>query len=210
MNGEWSDRGAALDERIVPRRRDPHLRAGRMVFERWLQVLLVALLSAPLAAAHDVERGEPIDEYRVKASYLFSLSKFITWPNEHAWRSDAPLYICIYGYNPFSSHLETLGPLVSRSHPIAIRAIEPSGSPLGCGILFIGADNALPPELESGEFAAAGILTVGESEEFLRRGGLVSLVREDNAVRIALNYNNAKRAGFVIDGGLLDVAKKFE
>jgi hypothetical protein len=155
-------------------------------------------------------RAAPIDEYRIKASYLYSLSKFILWPNEHAWQSTSPLDICIYGDNPFSSQLEALASLVSRNHPIVVRALEPQHSAIGCHILFVGAGNVPPPQLASGELTAAGVLTVGESEDFLREGGLVSLIAEDDGVRVALNYADAKRAGFTIDGGLLDVARKLE
>jgi hypothetical protein len=183
------------------------------------RVILLALVStayapisfAPRAFAGELEQNVvSIDEYRIKAAYLYGLTKFILWPNEHAWQDSSPLDICIYGHNPFSRHLEALGSLVSRNHPIVVRAIEPWRSAIGCRILFIGAGNVPPPQLASGELTAAGVLTVGESEEFLRGGGLVSLLTEDDGVRIALNYTDAKRAGFVIDGGLLDIAKKLE
>jgi hypothetical protein len=166
---------------------------------------------APYAFASDLEQNViSVDEYRIKAAYLYGLTKFILWPNEHTWDSSSPLDICVYGNNPFSNHFETIDALTSRGHPIVVRALEPWRSALGCRILFIGADNVLPPQLASGELAEAGVLTVGESEEFLRSGGLVSLLTEGSGVRIALNYADAKRAGFIIDGGLLDVAKKVD
>lgn len=184
------------------------VRSGRSIVSIFLAALLASLDSFSLVAQE--RANELMDEYRVKAQYLYSLSKFIVWPGEHAWRSSSPLDVCVYGSNPFSTHLEELRPQAARSHPIVVRVVGPQRSALGCRILFVGADNDMPPQLASGELAAAGVLTVGESEEFLRRGGLVSLVTEDNAVRIGLNYTRAKEAGFVIDGGLLDVAKKLE
>jgi hypothetical protein len=186
---------------------------------RWMGLVVVSLLSAagvpgffyPRALAQEPgPSAELIDEHLVKAVYLYSLSKFILWPNEHTWRDTSPLDICVYGVSPFSTQLETLGTLAARNHPIVVRAIEPGHSAIGCHILFVRADNAVPLELTSGELTAAGVLTVGESEEFLRQGGLVSLLAETDGVRIALNYNDARRAGFVIDGGLLDVARKLE
>lgn len=176
-----------------------------------LLVLLSAAGFAPCALAGEPEQGiEAGADYRIKAAYLYSLTKFIVWPDENAWRSSSPLDICIYGHHPFSKYLIALGALVSRSHPIVVREIEPWHSALGCRVLFISADNVPPPQLASGELTAAGILTVGESEEFLRGGGLVSLLSAEDGIRIALNYTNAKRAGFIIDGGLLDVAKQLE
>lgn len=166
---------------------------------------------APCVFAAEPEQGvESSDEYRIKAAYVYGLTKFILWPNEHTWQSSSPLDICIYGHNPFSRYLEALGSLVSRSHPIVVREVEPWRSALGCRILFIGAANAPPPQLVNGELTAAGVLTVGEGEEFLRLGGLVSLLSEEDGIRIGLNYSDAKRAGFIIDGGLLDVAKQLE
>jgi hypothetical protein len=169
--------------------------------------LLLTALS--VAYAGDATQPRSIDEYRVKAQYLFSLSKFITWPNEHALRSIDPLYICVYGDNPLKNYLDQLGQHALKSHPVVVRQIEEQGSPLGCQILFVPGD-AIPQRLVSGELAAAGVLTVGENEEFLRQGGLVSLLAGDNAIHIALNYRDAKRAGFTIDAGLLDVARKVD
>jgi hypothetical protein len=38
----------------------------------------------------------------------------------------------------------------------------------------------------------------------------VSLLSAEDGIRIALNYTNAKRAGFIVDGGLLDVVRQLE
>lgn len=208
----WISTGAgAGDTGPINGIRPRHVISRLIMFILLLSSACVLASVSPHAAASDLEwRTAAVDEYRVKASYLYGLSKFILWPNEHAWQSSSPLDICVYGNNPFSYHLEALASLAARSHPIVVRAIEPERSVLGCRILFIGAGNVPPPQLESGELTAAGVLTVGESEEFLRHGGLVSLLVEADGVRVALNYSDAKRAGFIIDGGLLDVAKKLE
>lgn len=172
-------------------------------------VLAVLAMACHCSAAQPLWEKPPLDEYRVKANYLYSLGKFITWANENALRGIDSLNICVYGDSSFGNHFDRLAGLAVKRRAVVVRHIAQRRSALGCQILFVPGD-ALPRQLSSGELAAAGVLTVGENEEFLRHGGLVSLLASDNAVHIALNYRDAKRAGFVIDAGLLEVAKRMD
>ena len=50
-------------------------------------------------------------------------------------------------------------------------------------------------------------LTVGETDRFLQRGGMLNLVLVENSVRFEVNLPAAERAGLKLSSRLLGVAK---
>jgi hypothetical protein len=153
--------------------------------------LLLVVLPVP---AQDV----PI-EYRVKATYLYNFVKFIEWPTE---ARNGPITVCVAGRNPFGTVLDdTLRDEVVRGRPLTARVIlEPEP---GCHVLFI-------PEGAAAAYlrAAQGTptLTVGESSDFLARGGIIAFVKADRYVRFAISTEAAERAQLQVSSRLLQLA----
>jgi hypothetical protein len=54
----------------------------------------------------------------------------------------------------------------------------------------------------------ANILTVseGETDDFIKAGGMINLVIVDNKIRFQINDNAAKKAGLTISSKLLSLA----
>jgi len=178
----------------------------RNVFTRGLiWVLLASLPQAALPAADDLPR-----EYRIKAAYLYNLSKFITWPDESTQDKSTPVTICVYGYNPFGQYLEKLQERTVKGRPIAIRYMNDHQAFNGCQILFISQYNTTMPRLVTVPPSSPPVLTVSDDEDFLSRGGLVALVTVNNNVQLDINLSRAKQAGFIISANLLEVARKIE
>jgi hypothetical protein len=162
-------------------------------------------MPAAYAASDELPR-----EYRIKAAYLYNLSKFITWPDEGSQDKNAPVTICIYGYNPFDQYLEKLRERRVKNRPIDIRYLTEQQPIVGCQVLFISQHNTTQPKLLTAPPPYPPVLTVSDDEDFLARGGLVSLVTVSNNVQLDINLSRAKLAGFTISANLLEVARKIE
>ena len=170
----------------------------------------LAALLCWLACWHQaVSADELAREYRIKAAFLYNLSKFVTWPDE-ATAADTPLTICIYGYNPFERYLEKLQERTVKGRPIAIRYIAEKATIDGCQLVFMSRHNTSQPALLKAPPPYPPVLTVGDDAEFLAQGGLVSLVRVSNSVQLDINLTRAKQAGFKVSANLLEVARKVE
>ena len=50
-------------------------------------------------------------------------------------------------------------------------------------------------------------LTVGETQNFMRRGGIINFIIVENRVRFEINLIAAERAGITISAKLLQLAK---
>ena len=63
------------------------------------------------------------------------------------------------------------------------------------------------PRLLAG-LAGASTLTVGETEDFAREGGMITFHIEENKVRFEINAEAAQRAGLRISSQLLKLATR--
>ena len=52
------------------------------------------------------------------------------------------------------------------------------------------------------------ILTVGETKDFLKTGGIINFLLDDNKVRFEINLSAAKKSNLIIRSQLLRLAQK--
>jgi len=147
-------------------------------------------------------------EYPVKLAFLYNFTKFVEWPPDSYLAPGAPLVICIVGHDPFSPDIE--GELRSRtvgSHPIEVRTLRPSDIMSVCHMVFVPLtekDNAA--RIVRG-LKGSSTLTVGETEGFAVRGGIINLTAEGSKLHFEVNLLAADRAGLKISAKMLALAK---
>lgn len=181
---------------------------NRHPHKRW--VCLVFMLpwifsSAPPSAL--ALNGEDV-EYPAKLAFLYNFAKFIEWPPESYRYPGTPFVICIAGHDPFSSDTENeLRTRTILGHPIEIRPLLTTNALSGCSMVFIPftekdqADNILRG------LKGSSTLTVGETEGFAARGGIINLMVEGNRLHFEINQLAAERAGLKISSKLFSLAK---
>jgi len=166
------------------------------------------LLIAPLALAfaspddEDIQGGE---EYQTKAEFLFSFAKFVDWPAHKFTEPDSPLVIGIVGADPFGGLLEeAVQDQRIIDHPVIIRHIDSMEELRKCHILFISRSESSRLGAILAEVRGDNVLTVGEFDNFISRGGIINFVMVDDNVRFQINDSGARRAGLKIKSLLLE------
>ena len=164
---------------------------------RWTAAFLCVVAAASGAAAQDI----PL-EYRVKAAYLLNFTRFVEWPAPST--PGSPLSVCVMQPNPFGTFLSsTIAGETAAGRPLTSRVVAaPDAS---CGVLFI--PNGVPADALLRAVGNAPVLTVGESPDFLQRGGMISFVLETGRVRFAVNPAAAERSHLLISSRLLQLAQ---
>jgi hypothetical protein len=164
--------------------------------KRFLVATFGVALVAAVSAAQDISL-----EHRVKAAYLFNFTKFVEWPAE-AVPAGEPLSLCVAAPNPFGHALEEIvrGELVG-ARALTTRIVRDA---TGCHVLFVPAGVSPAPLLRGAR--SKPILTVGESPDFLREGGIVKFVVHDGKVRFEISQDAAIRAHLRISSRLLRLA----
>jgi len=174
---------------------------------RWLPALVLVGLFAGTAPAV-LAQAEVLEEYQVKAAFLYQFTKFIEWPAEAFPDANAPFSICVAGADPFGSTLNQL----FQQKTVGQRRLElrrsARGEDLqGCQILFISASERkrFPAILE--KVKAAPVVTVSEDDRFIQSGGVINFILSDERVRFDINLNVAEGKGLKFSSRLLSVAR---
>lgn len=165
-------------------------------------VIAIVLSTAPLYAGADGDAR--LDEYQVKAAFLYNFAKFVEWPR-HAGR-DA-LVLGIVGGDRVTSVVEAV--VKGRSahgRRFEVRSIRAGEDPRGCDMLFITIDEDRQAADLVRRTRDAGVLTVGEGDRFLEDGGIIRFVADGKRVRFHINAARAQQAGLTISSHLLSLA----
>jgi hypothetical protein len=170
------------------------------ILNRAPHILLAGVLS--LAGAGAAAAAQPIDEYQLKAAFLYNFAKFVEWP-AGAFKAPAdPILICVSEESPILGPLEETvkGKAVGERSVVVQRGFGGGR----CHIVFIGAGCKRPGVTE--ELKTGGSLTVGETDGFTTDGGMVALKRDNGRIRVEVNIDAAERAKVHISSKLLSLA----
>lgn len=161
-------------------------------------MLLAALAALALPLAPTQER----DERAVRVAYLYSLIKFVDWPTP---RNDL-----LIGYVGSQATGETLLKSLDgrKSDARTLHVVlSPSDEMLEkCEIIYFG--DASPEDIRKTLAKVDGrpVLTLGETDSFPRRGGMIGLVKDEDHIEIVVNLQLAQRSGVKISSRVLNLA----
>lgn len=147
-------------------------------------------------------------EYRIKAAFLYNFALYTEWPTSAFEKSDSPLVMAIAGDDPFGKELDAAvrGKTV-HGRGIEIRRYKAASDVANCHLLFLSTSEArhLPGVLR--KFPDTKPLTIGETDDFCRSGGVIRFFVEENKVRFEVNTDAAIRAKLKISSKLLHLAR---
>jgi hypothetical protein len=171
-----------------------------------LALLLWCLL--PVLAFNPSARAQSVSEYEVKAVFLYNFAKFVEWPPDLSSNVNEPFVIGIVGRDPFGDAVEqSLLRNTLNGRALAIRRFKREQDARGCQILFISASERKRLQALLASLQGDPVLTVGDTENFAKAGGVIAFTLEDNRVRFEINVDAAQRAGLRISSKLLSLAK---
>ena len=149
-----------------------------------------------------------VNEYDVKAAFLFNFAKFIEWPNSGRQQSKSPFVICVYGDDPFGPSLDSVvkGKTID-DREILTRRVRKIDELRDCQMAFISSseESRMPAVLAA--LSGSSVVLIGETAGFAQQGGHIQLVMQDNRVRFLVNVDAAKRSHLQISSKLLSLAQ---
>lgn len=176
---------------------------------RWVLILLVSV--SPVTQASRVTALAPAEraEYQVKALFLYNFANFVQWPDGAFASAAADLRLCLLGDIPFGLFLDDVNGTRVGEHTLrVIQAERLRDIEGGCQIVFVGADQRqlLPGLLNSRKYTY--VLSVGESQDFVKQGGIIEIVRTSDRLRFDIDLSNALKNGLNISSDLLALARQ--
>ena len=193
--------------------------------------ILTSLALGALLLQMSVSGAAPRSKYETKAGYLLNFAEFIEWPAGAFSNAKSPIILGVVGKDPFGPELDKLQGKTVNGRTLEIKrfkgALEFRGEETpgrrqddlpakqakklsemkSCHILFITSSekNFLPKTRKP--FRGASVLTVGETDSFLREGGMITFVESGNNVQLEINLAAAEQARLKISSKLLSLAK---
>lgn len=166
---------------------------------------LLFLLSAVTWGA-----GPPVDdadislEHQVKAAFVFNFARFVTWPAGTFASTESPLTIGLIGQSAFASALQkTLDGKTVEGRTLSVRQVDNAN---GVQIIIISPLRANRVSDILGSLAGKPVLTVSESNSFLKQGGMIRLSVNEDKVRFSINQSAVDMAGLSISSQMLQYA----
>jgi YfiR/HmsC-like len=179
----------------------PGWRRGTECSWRAVRRLFAGLLILALPAALQAET-QPHSEFRVKAAFVFNLTKYVEWPaaRDH-------LVIVVVGEGPIVETLkDELNGKVSDTRTITVLVNPPDEELRRCDLLYVASSSGAKIDSILRRASTAGLLTVGDASSFTRQGGMVGLVTVGDRVEIQVNLEASRRANLKISSRLLNLA----
>jgi hypothetical protein len=184
-------------------------RSGPLVFNPFLLgcALLAMVMACGSPARAQSPRSQESSEYLIKAGYVYNFAKLVEWPSS-AFRNGGPLVVGILGNDAFANVVARVveGKRID-DRPLQVKRVTAKDfKECGCQILFVAGAESAPVEDVIRFQNAASVLTIAETPEFTRRGGVIALTLEDRKVRFMVNTDAATQASLAISSRLLTLA----
>jgi hypothetical protein len=172
----------------------------------WVLAMCLAASLPPASTLRAQSVGT--SEYDVKAAFLFHFAQFVEWPAETFKNADAPLTFCTIGEDPFRGRLDesVKGKFIGK-RALVVRHMKEREQIGSCQVLFLSAAEKKKQAEYLSSANGHAVLTVGETENFTRQGGIIGFFLENNKVRFEINVETASKARLEISSRLLLLAK---
>lgn len=187
---------------------------SKNIIPGWLIVLFILFLACPAKTGESayIKDGQNIpSELELKATYLYNFLKFIKWPKGacklHNGRSHT---IAVIGETPFNSVLKSMQQKLQKyDKDLQLKFYGSYRKDLVlecCCLLFIAESeqNNLSQIMQL--TANKPILTVSDDKIFTDKGGMITLVKENNKIRWIINRGPVEKSGLQLSAKLFDIA----
>ncbi|MEI9896059.1 MAG: YfiR family protein [Chthoniobacter sp.] len=159
------------------------------------------------AAAVPAQSPAEMREFQKKAEFINSFTRFVDWPARKFLQPDSPFVIGVYGTDNISALLqESIQDRQIKGRPAVIKHLLNKEELRACHVLFISRSerDRLGPIL--GEVRRENVLTVGECDGFLGKGGIINFVNVGGQVRFQISTDAAVREKLTVSSKLLQLA----
>jgi len=169
--------------------------------------ILLLITAAPLHAQGSYAASVALDESVVKASILINISKFVQWPASVLPRDHKTFHIGVLGRNPFGVALNELAKINRvQGRNVNIHYFRRTEDVSDCQVLFISATERKRMTAVLKTLWGSGILTVSDSADFAKQGGMVELIIKDDRIQFGINETAFRGDGLKADDRLFQLA----
>jgi hypothetical protein len=170
-----------------------------------LLLMILALFLSPAA------RSQEVPAEQLKAAFLYNFVRFVDWPTNALGPDTMPLTIGVIGSDKIASELSNLlKDKKAHNHPLVVKKFTLPAEAASCQAVFV-ADGDSKRAMQVVEATRdRPILLVGESDDFIKNGGMISIVQDEKLKKLGFDINQpaAEKSSLTISSHLLRLARK--
>lgn len=167
-------------------------------------VAICLFICAPSSA-----QDSPAAEFRSKANFLTNFPIFVEWPDTVFASPQSPITICVRGDFRFGTVLaESARAVTPHERRVEIRWARKNEDLHPCQIIFVSRSESKRYSSLLQSIERDGVLTVGETPDFLAAGGMISFDFVREILQFEVNLPAADRAHLKISSRLLALARR--
>ena len=191
-------------------------------------VLFLTLSVTSVAANADKDaKNEPVQagEHQIKAVFLYNFAQFTDWPKDKIAEPNT-IIIGLLGEHPFEDAFDPVKDKTVRNNRLIIKDLgkfrqsfpKDDAGKLQfanyieqlrkCHVLFICDSERENFKAIIDAIKGYGVLTVGETEDFLEVGGIITFIPRTEKPVFEVNLNACEREGLKISSKVLRLARK--
>ncbi|MFZ3441896.1 YfiR family protein [Vibrio harveyi] len=167
-------------------------RTEKVVVVKWL-IAFWALLSATFAFAH-------YEDADLKAVYLYRFALLADWVA--TGEPVAPVEYCVSENDSVAEHLQRIvarKPQLSRFYDLS-----KGETPSSCHILYLTQADSSKIATRRKQFPHS--LLIGDGDKFIKKGGMVAFVKENNRIRPMISRNHIAPTKVQLRAQLLSIS----
>ncbi len=192
----------------------------RMSFKLYILLALSIALQVLPVLAND-NKSDLNREYKIKAAFLYNFIQFVDWPKEKISGKNDPIVLGIIGKDPFGDSFKPIENNQIKGKKSIIKRFDgieklKKSSDKGksdieslrkCHLLFICSSEEDNLKDIINLVSENCVLTVGETSNMLKSGGVINFLVDENKVRFEINLSAARQEKIKIRSQLLRLAK---
>jgi hypothetical protein len=139
------------------------------------------------------------NELQSKAARITRIAQVTTWPASKL-SPNTPLVIGVYGADSITDFLEmAVQGRRLKGRDVVVKRCSAVQEIVGCHVLFVGRSEEGKLRDILGRARSEPILTIGETDNFMDRGGIVFLTMIGGTAQFTFDISNLKRSRLEID-----------
>lgn len=170
-----------------------------------LAVLFIIFTLAVPGSSAFAQNESHTEEDKIIAAYVYTLSKFVTWPTELSGVLKLAVTREEGGCTGNFKYLE--GKTVNNS-TIQVEVLDTLSVSGDFHLLYISETQEEKMETILANVSGKPVLTISKSDKFCENGGMICLVERRGKIRFKINLGAAKAAGLTINSQVLKLAIK--
>jgi hypothetical protein len=145
----------------------------------------------------------------LKAAFLFNFVRYVEWPQTAFANENAPLTIGVLGNEEFANRLATLlKEKKAHNRSFEIKKMSSAADTAGCQVVVVTQNESRKGSQVAENTKKQPILLIGETEDFLENGGIITFVKDGGQLRFDISQKGAEERNLVISSHLLRLARK--